>query len=117
MLDAAIETVASTSERPVVHSDRGAHYHRPGWLTRMASAWLVRSMSRKGYSPDNAACEGFLGCLKTELFSLRNWQSASIEPFVQAVDAYIHWYNEKRLKISLGALSPTEYRQSLGLAA
>ncbi|MFM9428730.1 transposase InsO family protein, partial [Variovorax sp. GrIS 2.14] len=26
-------------------------------------------------------------------------------------------YNEKRIKISLGALSPIEYRVSLGLAA
>ena len=26
MLDAAIETVADTSDRPVVHSDRGGHY-------------------------------------------------------------------------------------------
>ena len=34
MLDAAIDTVALSSERPVVHSDRGAHYRWPGWLTR-----------------------------------------------------------------------------------
>ncbi|MBU1860349.1 MAG: IS3 family transposase, partial [Gammaproteobacteria bacterium] len=27
------------------------------------------------------------------------------------------WYNEKRIKISLGALSPIEYRESLGFAA
>lgn len=32
----------------------------------------------------------------------------------QALDAYIHWYNEKRIKISLGALSAVEYRKSLG---
>jgi transposase InsO family protein len=31
-------------------------------------------MSRKGYSPDNAACEGFFGRLKIELFYARNWQ-------------------------------------------
>jgi transposase InsO family protein len=117
MLDAAIETVASTSERPVVHSDRGAHYRWPGWLRRMANARLVRSMSRKGYSPDNAACEGCFGRLKTELFYPRNWQSASIEQFVHAVDSYIRWYNEKRIKISLGSLSPLEYRRSLGISA
>ncbi|BCN13362.1 hypothetical protein RPSD_52470 (plasmid) [Ralstonia solanacearum] len=89
MLDAAIETVASSSARPVAHSDRGAHYRWPGWLTRIADAKLVRSMSRKGYSPDNAACEGFFGRLKTELFYPRNWQSTTIEQFIQALDAYI----------------------------
>ncbi|MDC7713463.1 IS3 family transposase, partial [Vogesella sp. LYT5W] len=29
----------------------------------------------------------------------------------------IRWYNEKRIKLSLGARSPLEYRESLGLAA
>lgn len=117
MLDAAIETVENSNKRPVVHSDRGAHYRWPGWLSRIADAKLVRSMSRKGCSPDNAACEGFFGRLKTEMFYPRNWQSMSIEQFSQALDSYIRWYNEKRIKISLGALSPVEYRQSLGLAA
>ncbi|MBD1602500.1 IS3 family transposase, partial [Pseudomonas typographi] len=117
MLDAAVETVAGNDKRPVVHSDRGAHYRWPGWLSRIADAKLIRSMSRKGCSPDNAACEGFFGRLKTELFYPRNWQSTSIEQFIQALDSYIRWYNEKRIKISLGALSPVEYRESLGFAA
>ena len=115
MLDAAIETVADGNDRPVVHSDRGAHYRWPGWLTRMGDAKLIRSMSRKGCSPDNAACEGFFGRLKTELFYPRNWQGTTIEQFIQVVDAYIHWYNEKRIKLSLGSLSPVEYRESLGI--
>lgn len=117
MLDAAIETVSRSHDRPVVHSDRGAHYRWPGWLTRISNAKLIRSMSRKGCSPDNAACEGFFGRLKTELFYPRNWQSTTIEQFIEVVDAYIHWYNEKRIKISLGSLSPREYRASLGLSA
>jgi transposase InsO family protein len=74
-------------------------------------------MSRKGYSPDNAPCEGFFGRLKTELFYPRNWQSTTIEQFIQAVDSYIRWYNEQRIKISLGSLSPIGYRESLGLTA
>ena len=117
MLDTAIETLANSDDRPVVHSDRGAHYRWPGWLTRMGDAKLIRSMSRKGCSPDNAACEGFFGRLKTELFYPRNWQTTTIEQFIQVVDSYIHWYNEKRIKISLGSLSPLEYRDSLGITA
>ncbi|EDT05121.1 integrase, catalytic region [Burkholderia ambifaria IOP40-10] len=72
-------------------------------------------MSRKGCSPDNAACEGFFGRLKTELFYSRDWQTVSTDQFIEVVDSYIRWYNEKRIKISLGALSPIEYRESLGL--
>jgi transposase InsO family protein/transposase-like protein len=117
MLDAAVEKVTDSENRPVVHSDRGAHYRWPGWLTRIADAKLIRSMSRKGCSPDNAACEGFFGRLKTELFYPREWRSTTIEQFIQALDAYIRWYNEKRIKICLGSLSPLEYRESLGIAA
>jgi putative transposase len=61
MLDAAIETVVSSENRPVVHSDPGAHYRWPGWLSRVHNAKLIRSMSGKGCWPDNAACEGFFG--------------------------------------------------------
>ena len=117
MLDTAIETLANSDDRPVVHSDRGGHYRWPGWLSRMHNAKLIRSMSRKGCSPDNAACEGFFGRLKTELFYPRDWQSTTLEQFIQAVDTYLCWYNEKRIKISLGSLSPLEYRASLGLTA
>ena len=68
MLDAAIETVTGADKRPIVHSDRGAHYRWPGWLSRISDGQLVRSMSRKACSPDNAACEGLFGRLKTERF-------------------------------------------------
>jgi putative transposase len=117
MLDAVIETVTNAGDRPVVHSDRGAHYRWPGWLTRMRDAKLIRSMSRKGCSPDNAACEGFFGRLKNELFYPGDWQTTTIEQFIQVIDSYIRWYNEKRIKISLGSLSPIEYRESLGFTA
>jgi transposase InsO family protein len=117
MLDAAIETVAETTYRPVVHFDRSGHYRWPGWLSRMSGANLTRSMSRKACSPDNAACEGFFGRLKSELFYPRDWKATTIEQFIEVVDDHIRWDNEKRIKISLGALSPIEYRVSLGLAA
>lgn len=68
-------------------------------------------MSRKGCSPDNAACEGFFGRLKTELFYPRNWQATTIEQLIEAVDSYIRWYNEKRLALSV----PSSTERVLGL--
>ena len=115
MLDAAIASVAECENQPVIHSDRGAHYRWPGWLERMHDAKLIRSMSRKGCSPDNAACKGLFGRLKTELFYPRKWQDTAVEQFIQIVGSYIRWYNEKRIKISLGSLSPIDYRESFGL--
>lgn len=34
---------------------------------------------------------------------------------MQRIDGYIRWYNERRIKQSLGDRSPLEYRQALGL--
>lgn len=34
-----------------------------------------------------------------------------------AVDRYIHWYNKRRIKESLGGMSPLQHRRSLNLAA
>ncbi|MCC8392164.1 IS3 family transposase, partial [Paraburkholderia sp. MMS20-SJTR3] len=31
--------------------------------------------------------------------------------------SYIRWYNATRIKVSLGSLSPLEYRESLGIVA
>lgn len=116
MLDAAIGTITDTNEQPIVHTDRGAHYRWPGWLKRVDAAKLIRSMSRKASSQDNAACEGFFGRLKTEFFYPRNWQNVSVAQFIQELDDYIRWYNESRIKMSLGGRSPADYRKSLGLA-
>ena len=116
MLDTAIAGLPE-GEHPVVHTDRGSHYRWPGWISRMDQARLTRSMSKKGCTPDNAACEGFFGRLKNEMYYNRTWDGASMQEFIGVVDRYIRWYNQKRIKLSLGGLSPAEYRQSLWVAA
>lgn len=116
MLDDAAATLEE-GEHPVGHSDRGCHYRWPGWIERCERYGITRSMSRKGCSPDNSACEGFFGRLKVEFFYGRDWKGWSIGRFMEALDGYIEWYNEKRIKVSLGDLSPNQYRRSLGLAA
>ena len=83
----------------------------------MNEAGLTRSMSKKGCSPDNAACEGLFGRIKNEMFYNRSWAGVSIEEFIDILDGYLHWYNEIRIKISLGAMSPLEYRRSLDSVA
>ena len=116
MLDAAIEKL-NPDEHPLVHSDRGCHYRWPGWIERIEKAGLIRSMSKKGCSPDNSACEGFFGRLKNEMFYNRKWDGITIEEFIVTLDEYIHWYAEERIKLSLGGMSPIQYRKSLGYAA
>lgn len=115
MLRKAIDTLKST-EHPLIHSDRGCHYRWPEWLGLVDSASLTRSMSKKGCSPDNSACEGFFGRLKNEMFYNRNWNHVSIDSFISELDEYMHWYNKDRIKMVLGGMSPLQYRRSLGIA-
>lgn len=73
-----------SGERPVVHSDRGRHYSWPGWVAICREHGHVRSMSRRGHSPDNAACEGFFGRLKVEFFHGRDWSGWPLADFAGA---------------------------------
>ena len=116
MLDGAIEQLKE-DEQPIVHTDRGCHYRWPGWIDRMNKAGLERSMSKKGCSPDNAACKGLFGRLKNEMFYSRKWENVTLAEFMGILNDYLVWYNEKRIKVSLGNMSPVEYRRSLGIAA
>lgn len=116
MLDSAAATLRE-GDRPIEHNDRGCHYRWPGWIERCERYGITRSMSKKGCSPDNAAMEGFFGRLKVEFFYERDWEGWTIEQFMEALDEYIDWYNEKRIKVSLGGMSPMQYRRALGLAA
>lgn len=115
-LEDACRTLAP-GRRPVCHSDRGCHCRWPGWIGICEGNGLTRSMSRKGCSPDNSACEGFFGRLKNEFFYHRDWSGVAVESFMELLDEYIRFYNERRKKQSLGWMSPMQYRISKGLAA
>ena len=105
----------SVGEKPIIHSDRGVHYRWPGWIDRMEKNGFIRSMSKKGCSPDNSACDGVFGRIKNEMFYNADWSGVNISEFIGILNDYLYWYNEKRIKKSLGYLSPIEYRHRLGL--
>ena len=73
-------------------------------------------MSRKSCSPDNVACKDFYDRLENELFYARDWLHTTIDGFIAEFDAYIRWYKEARIKISLGSVGPVEHSNSLGIA-
>ena len=100
---------------PLIHSDRGCHYRWPGWIEWINKAELERSMSKKGCSSNNAACEGVFGRLKNEMFYNQDWTDIKISEFIDLLNEYLLWYNTKRIK--LGYMSLWEYHQSLSLVA
>ena len=104
-------------DHPKIHSDRGCHYRWPGWIRICDENGLVRSMSRKGCSPDNARCEGFFGRLKIEFFHGCDWAGVTLEEFMDMLGACLRWYRDVRIKGDLDYRSPMQYRRDLGLLA
>lgn len=93
----------------VIHSDRGFHYRIPAWTDRMEKYGYVRSMSKKGCSPDNSACEGFFGTMKNEFYYPNDWASVSTDEFIPQLEKYLVWFRDKRIKTRLGSKSSKEY--------
>lgn len=90
MLDQVIAHLPE-GDFPLIHSDRGYHYRWPGWIERMEKAGLEHSMSKKGCSPDNAACEGLFDRLKNEVFYCQAWTSVKISEFIDILNNYLLW--------------------------
>jgi transposase InsO family protein/transposase-like protein len=112
-----LRAVLPEGARPTIHSDQGCHYQWPGWIRLMKEYKWTRSMSRKGCSPDNSACEGFFGRLKNEVFHNRDHRDATVAEFEKTLASYIEWHDTTRIKRSLGSRSPDQHRRSLGLTA
>ncbi|MFO5597192.1 MULTISPECIES: IS3-like element IS1397 family transposase [Enterobacteriaceae] len=107
MLNKGLESLAE-GEKPLLHSDQGWHYRIKSYQSALADKGLVQSMSRKGNCLDNAVMENFFGHLKEEMYYRRDYRN--VEELENAVNEYITYWNQKRIKLSLGGLSPVEYR-------
>ena len=95
----------------VLHSDQGWQYQHWGYQQRLAEHRIVQSMSRKGNCLDNAMAENFFGIMKSELLYTEKFESP--EEFIKALEEYIIYYNNKRIKLRLNGMSPVQYRTQL----
>ena len=92
----------------ILHSDQGWQYQHYGYRKRLEEHHIVQSMSRKGNCLDNAMVENFFGIMKSELLYAEQFEST--ETFIKALDSYIEYYNNKRIKARLNGKSPVQYR-------
>lgn len=100
--------IAAPGSAPLLHSDRGFQYTSKEFKRRLDSANMTLSMSRVGKCIDNSPMESFWGTLKCEKYYLKKF--SSYDELAQAIDEYIYFYNNKRLRKKLNGLSPMEYR-------
>ena len=115
MLNKAFERFPSV-QGLVMHSDQGWQYQHAFYRGELQKHGIIQSMSRKGNCYDNCMMETFFGRLKNEMFYGEKWDKISVEEFISIINQYMQWYRDKRIKLSLGGLSPMEYRRSLGIA-
>ena len=95
--------------RRTFHSDQGWAYQMKSYTKRLKEERIFQSMSRKGNCLDNSVMENFFGLLKQEIYYGRVYHS--YEELKVAIEEYIVYYNERRIKKSLGWMSPAEYRR------
>lgn len=92
----------------IVHTDQGIHYQIDSWVNQLEEANVIQSMSRKGNCLDNSPMENLFSIIKQEMFYGETFNS--YDELKQALEKYIKWYNEDRIKEKLNGLSPVEYR-------
>ena len=113
-LSEAIEVTSDCKYRRTFHSDQGWAYQMKAYGHALKANRIFQSMSRKGNCIDNSPIENFFGILKQEMYY--GVVYCSYEELKDAIEKYIKYYNEQRIKEKLGWMSPVEYRLSLSAA-
>jgi transposase InsO family protein len=107
-LNQAIEITSDCKYRRTFHSDQGWGYQMKAYTQTLKEHKIFQSMSRKGNCYDNSLMENFFGIMKQEMYYGTVYYS--YEKLKSAIERYIKYYNEQRIKEKLGWMSPIEYR-------
>lgn len=110
-LNAAIEITSDCPYRRTFYSDQGWGYQMKAYAYVLQEHPIFQSMSRKGNCHDNSVMENFFGIMKQEMYYGVVYYS--YDELKKAIEKYIKYYNEQRIKQKLGWMSPVEYRLSL----
>ena len=95
-----------------MHSDRGSLYASDIHRTLLTRHGRRTSMSRKGNCGDNAVMECFFGNLKMGRVWQRDYANHS-EAIRDVADCIVGFYNNVRLRSTLGYLPPNAYELKL----
>lgn len=110
-LNEAIEITSDCKYRRTFHSDQGWAYQMKSYTYTLKTNKIYQSMSRKGNCHDNSVMENFFGIMKQEMYYGEVYYS--YDELKDAIEKYIKYYNEQRIKEKLNWMSPVEYRLSL----
>jgi transposase InsO family protein len=111
--DAAV--ACEPDAHPLFHSDRGFQYASLAFRQKLKAAHMKQSMSRVAHCTDNGPMEGFWGILKREMYYGRHFTDR--DELVQAISAYITYYNNERIQRGLGIMPPMAFHKRFRCAA
>lgn len=97
-------------ESLIYHTDQGGVFMIDSHIGIMKKLKVTQSMSRRGNCLDNAPIESFFGHMKDFIdFKRMN----TMKEVVQAVNEYVHYYNNERPQWGLKKMTPVQYRSHL----
>ncbi len=104
-LNKAIAITSDCKFGRTFHSNQGWAYQMKAYSHILKSNKIYQSMSRKGNCRDNSVMKNFFGIIKQEIYY--GFVYYSYDDLKSAIEKY---YNEQRIKQTLGWMSPVEYR-------
>lgn len=111
VIDMVNEAISKNNTNGLIfHSDQGWQYQHIFYQNLLKDNGIIQSMSRKGNSIDDGLMENFFGLLKTEMFYDQEYKYKDLNDLSKAIDDYIYYYNNDRIKNRLKGLTPIEYR-------
>ncbi len=106
------EAIAITNDCPyrrTFHSDQGWAYQMKAYRRKLKKQKIFQSMSRKGNCLDNSIMENFFSLLKQEIFHGETYHS--FDELKTAIDDFIYYYNNHRMKQKLNWKSPVQFEK------
>ena len=113
----AVETLRAAISRNkpnrqvILHTDQGVQYRSNSFIEFTKLNGIIQSMSRPGTPTDNAMMESFMGKLKTE--KINHHEYKKLRDLEKAVEEYKDYYNNKRLKQSIGYKTIKEVKEEM----
>lgn len=95
----------------VMHSDQGWQYQMKDYREQLKMHGIRQSMSRKGNCLDNGFTESFFGRMKNEMFYGHEDEFETLDELKKAIEDYIAYYNEKRIRVKLKGMTPLQARK------
>lgn len=106
-----INQLPHTGYQLTLHTDQGWQYQHHAWHRLLRKGKIRQSMSHRATCLDNAACETAFSKLKAEIEPDTSYRNQ--DELKQAVEEWIHFYNERRIQTKPGNRTPLQYEQCL----